>query len=75
MAEFHMSHEVCKCKKVSLGEIVHAIKEKEAKTIDEIGEITDAGTVCSCCKSLEEDFGEPKMELYLEQILKKFANG
>lgn len=73
MAEFHMSHEVCSCKKVSLGEIVHAIKEKGAKTIDDVEEITDAGSACGCCRCKEDDFGDPQMELYIEQILEKFA--
>lgn len=75
MAKFHMSYEVCSCKKVTLGEILHAIKEKGAKTIEDIEEMTDAGTACGCCKSLDDDFGDPKMELYIEQILNKFANG
>jgi NAD(P)H-nitrite reductase large subunit len=75
MAEFHMSHEVCTCKKVSLGEVLHSIKEKGADNIGKIGKLSDAGTVCGCCKSARDDFGEPKKELYLEQILKKFKNG
>jgi NAD(P)H-nitrite reductase large subunit len=73
MAEFHFSHEVCSCKKVTLGEIVHAIKEKDAKSLDQIEEITDAGSACGCCKSPEDDFGDPKMDLYISQILNKFA--
>ncbi len=73
MAEFHFSHEVCTCRKVTLGEIIHAIKENDAKTIEQIGELTDAGTACGCCRCAEDDFGEPKMELYLEQIITKFV--
>ena len=73
MANFPYSHEVCSCKKVTLGEIIHAIKEKGAKTIDDIGNITDAGTACGCCKSAEDDFGDPKMELYINQIVQKFV--
>lgn len=69
---FSHSYEVCTCKHVSLGEIVHAIKEQNAKSIEEIGKLTDAGTSCGCCKSPENDFGEEKMELYLTQILDKF---
>ena len=34
MAEFHYSHEVCKCKNVTLGEIIHAIKEQGANSIE-----------------------------------------
>jgi len=73
MANFQHTYEVCNCKKVSLGEIIHAIKEQKAKSIEDIGKITDAGTACGCCKSLEDDFGNPKMELYIEKILKKFS--
>ena len=72
--KFHMSYKVCKCKNVTLGEIIHAIKEKNAKTIEDIQKITDAGTACKCCISAEKDFGDPKMELYIEDILKKFVN-
>lgn len=73
MAEFHFSHEVCKCKKVTLGEIIHAIKENGAKSLEEVEEYTDAGSACGCCKCEEDDFGDPKMELYITQILEKFA--
>ncbi|MEA3290132.1 MAG: (2Fe-2S)-binding protein [Campylobacterota bacterium] len=73
MADFQYSHIVCDCKKVTLGEIVHAIKDQGAKTMDDIELITDAGSSCGCCKSKKDDFGDPKMELYIEQILNKFA--
>jgi len=73
MADFQYSYKVCTCKDVTLGEIIHSIKEQNAKTIEDIGELTDAGTACGCCKSAEDDFGDPKMELYLEQILEKFV--
>ena len=73
MANFPYSYEVCTCKKVTLGEIICAVKEKGAKTIKDIGDITDAGTMCGCCKSKEDDFGSPKMELYLSQVLDKFV--
>jgi len=74
MADFQYSFVVCNCKHVTLGEIVHAIKDKNAKTINDIGDITDAGTACGCCKCKKDDFGDPKMELYLEQIIKKFVS-
>ena len=73
MADFQYSYKVCRCKNVTLGEIIHAIKEKGVKTIEDIGKITDAGTACGCCKSKEDDFGDPKMELYIEQIVNKFV--
>jgi len=72
--KFPYSHIVCECKIVSLGEILHAIKEKDAKTIKDIQDLTDAGTACKCCISSKKDFGNPKMELYIEDILKKFNN-
>lgn len=72
MAKFHMSHMVCECKKVTLGEIIHAVKENGAKNLEEIKQLTDAGTACKCCTSKEKDFGDPKMELYISQILEKF---
>jgi bacterioferritin-associated ferredoxin len=73
MANFHYSHQVCDCKKVTLGEIIHAIKEQGCKSFEEIEKATDAGGACGCCKSAKDDFGEPKMELYIEDILKKFV--
>ena len=57
----------CKC-----GEIIHAIKEKGAKTLEDLEDLTDAGSSCGCCKCGETDIGEQKMELYLDEILKKF---
>ena len=69
---FPHSYIVCNCKQVSLGEIIHAIKEKGAKTLDNLEDLTDAGSSCGCCKSNEDDIGEQKMELYLDEIIKKF---
>ena len=74
MADFHFSHVVCDCNHVTLGEIICSIKEQGAKTIEEIGELTDAGTSCGYCRCKEDDAGDPKMELYLEQIIKKFVS-
>jgi NAD(P)H-nitrite reductase large subunit len=74
MADFQYSHIVCGCKHVTLGEIICSIKDNNAKTIEEIGNITDAGTACGCCKCEKDDFGDPKMDLYLEKILKKFVS-
>ena len=69
---FPHSYIVCNCKQVSLGEVILAIKEKGAKTLDNLEDLTDAGSSCGCCKSNEDDIGEQKMELYLDDILKKF---
>ena len=73
MAKFPHSYKVCVCNNVTLGEIIYAIKEKGAKTIEDVGRLTDAGVACGCCKSAKDDFGDPKMELYIEQILNKFV--
>ena len=69
---FPHSYIVCNCKQVSLGEVIFAIKEKGAKTLEDIEDMTDAGSSCGCCKGAEYDIGEQKMELYLDEILKKF---
>ena len=45
---FQHSYEVCTCKHVTLGELIYAIKERDAKTLEDLGNLTDAGT---CCKS------------------------
>ena len=66
------SYEVCTCKHVTLGELIYAIKERDAKTLEDLGNLTDAGTCCKSCKNPQSDLGVEKMELYLEQILKKF---
>ena len=70
--KFPHSFEVCTCKHVTLGEIVYAIKEKNAKTLEYIGNFTDAGTCCKSCKNPQSDIGVEKLELYLEEILNKF---
>ncbi len=69
---FQHSHEVCTCKHVSLAEIIHAIKERNATTLEEIKELTDAGSACGCCQSKERDFMN-ETPLYVEEILKKFV--
>ena len=69
---FPHSYIVCNCKQVSFGEVIFAIKEKGAKTLDNLEDLTDAGSSCGCCKSNEDDIGEQKMELYLDEIIKKF---
>jgi len=70
---FPHSYIVCDCRQVTLGEIIYAIKEKGAKTLDDIEDITDAGSSCGSCRSAQDDIGEPKMELYIDQILDKFT--
>jgi len=63
---------VCTCKNVSLSEILFAIKEKNAKNLKDIAFYTDAGSACGSCTSKENDVGEKKMDLYLNQILDKY---
>jgi NAD(P)H-nitrite reductase large subunit len=71
--QFKHSYEVCTCKHVTLGEILHSINDRGASNIEEIGELTDAGTCCKSCVSPSHDKGEEKMELYLEEIVNKFV--
>lgn len=70
--KFPHSYEVCTCKHVTLGEIIHAIKDRGASNLEELGELTDAGTCCKSCKNPQSDIGVEKMQLYLDEILEKF---
>ena len=72
MTTFKHSYIVCKCNNVTLGEIIYAIEEKNARSIKDIGIVTDAGITCGCCKSDKDDFRNPKMKLYLEYILERY---
>lgn len=40
---------ICNCMGVTRGDIIKAINEKGLKTVDEVGEATDAGTGCGGC--------------------------
>jgi len=71
MAQFPYSCIVCECEKVTLGEIVYAINEKEANNIEKLANITNATTACGRCKNRADDFSEPKRKLYIDEILKK----
>ena len=73
MENFQSDYFVCDCKKVRLGEVITAIKHKGANTVADIGEITKAGTSCGSCVSKEGDIGDPKMQLYLVDILQNLA--
>ncbi len=72
MANFCQSYIVCQCNQVTLGEIIHAIKNRGANSIDDLKRLTDAGATCGCCISLDSDVNEKKMDLYLSNILDKF---
>lgn len=41
--------EICHCMGVMKSEIVEAIKSKGLKTVEEVQEATEAGTVCGGC--------------------------
>jgi NAD(P)H-nitrite reductase large subunit len=41
--------EICHCNGIMRSEIVKAIKEKGLTTVEEVGDVTTAGTVCGSC--------------------------
>lgn len=41
---------ICHCNEVYRSEIVRAVREKELKTVEEVGEETLAGTGCGGCQ-------------------------
>ena len=45
-----MSEIICHCFEVSREEIENAIREKGLKTVEEVGEVTNAGTGCRGCQ-------------------------
>lgn len=45
-----MSEIICHCFEVSRKEIENAIREKGLKTVEEVGEVTNAGTGCGGCQ-------------------------
>ena len=54
---------ICPCFDITYGDIVKAVKEKKLKTLEEIMEETEAGTLCGgCLQELEE---------LLEELLKE----
>ena len=57
-----MSEEaICKCMDIYKSEIVEAIKEKGLTTVEEIGEETEAGTLCGECQDeIQEIIDEVK---------------
>jgi len=40
---------ICNCNEITRGEIVKAINDKGLKTVEEVGEATEAGTGCGAC--------------------------
>ena len=45
-----MSEIICHCFEVSREEIENAIREKGLKTVEEVGEVMNAGTGCGGCQ-------------------------
>lgn len=46
---------ICNCMQITRGEIIEAIKSRGLKTVDEVGNETEAGTVCGSCHDDIED--------------------
>ena len=46
---------ICNCMEVCRSTIVNAINEHGLKTIEEVGDETDAGTVCGTCQDDIQD--------------------
>jgi NifU-like protein len=57
---------VCECARTTKQEIINAIKNNDLKTVEEIGQITKAGTYCKSCK---EPGGHEEKDVYLCDIL------
>ena len=59
---------VCECKNVCLKEIINAI-QNGAKSIEDIQNSTNAGTICKMCISKEYDvYGE--RAVHIQELLK-----
>lgn len=69
MLGFDNSYEVCNCKKVTIQNIIDAVKLDGAQTLRDIQDITTAGTECRHCVFPEADFGRIKKQIYCSAIL------
>ncbi|MFR6284114.1 MAG: (2Fe-2S)-binding protein [Odoribacter splanchnicus] len=58
-----MSEIICHCFEVSREEIENAIREKGLKTVEEVGEATNAGTGCGGCQEQTGDSGRNQWEI------------
>ncbi len=72
LEKFSDDYEVCECMNITLKEIVDAIKKHDLKSVEAIGDMTDAGTACGACKSKEDSNGDK--ELHLDEILVSVMN-
>jgi len=59
---------VCECARVTKQQVIDAIIKYDLKTVDEIGEVTKAGTYCKSCR---EPGGHEEKDIYLIDILKE----
>lgn len=41
---------VCVCNSITYGQIIEAIEKKGLKTVEEVGDATQAGTTCGACQ-------------------------
>ena len=62
-----MDETICFCLKITLDEIIEAIKEG-SETVEALVENTCAGEACEQCQSEEMDPDE-EMEVYLDEII------
>lgn len=69
MLGFDNTYEVCNCKRVSIQDIIDSVKQKGAKNLRDIQDITTAGTECRHCIFPEGDFGRIKKKVYCKDIL------
>ena len=56
-----MSEIICHCFEVSREEIENAIREKGLKTVEEVGEVTNAGTVVAAARNRYRRFWTKSM--------------
>ncbi|NLO71604.1 MAG: (2Fe-2S)-binding protein [Porphyromonadaceae bacterium] len=47
--------EICHCYEVTRGELIKAIRDKELKTLEEVMDETEVGTMCGGCIPDVED--------------------
>jgi bacterioferritin-associated ferredoxin len=54
---------ICICKDVYSEDIEKAVREQNLRTVEEVGEVTGAGTVCGLCQSEVEAIIEDIIQL------------
>jgi len=74
MLGFDTSYEVCNCKKISIEQIILAVKDKNEPTLRDIQDLTTAGTECRHCIFKEGDNGKMKKKIYCKDILSEIKN-